>query len=151
MREFLKQVADQFDISPSGTHVAAVAYSTKPAVVFKFNTLQGAQLNVDEVNKRLDKMPHQRGLTFIDRALVLANNEVFTKAGGMRDDIPKVRTDYWLPFLATTTSKMLCLPLKPRRSASLLSQSRTDTTDRVWLSSVSLVEFHNLLSNPKYI
>ena len=90
MREFLKEVADEFDISPSGTHVAALAYSTKAQVVFKFNTLQGARLNVDEVSRLLDRMPHQRGFTFIDKALIKANNEIFTKAGGMRDDKPKV-------------------------------------------------------------
>ena len=90
MRAFLKEVADEFDISPFGTRIAAVAYSTKPKVVFKFNTLKGAQLNVDEVNKKLDNMPHQRGLTYIDRAMIAANNEVFTKAAGMRDDVPKV-------------------------------------------------------------
>ena len=94
MKDFLKEVADEFDISPSGTHVAALAYSTRAQVVFKFNTLQGARLNVDEVSRLLDRMPHQRGFTFIDKALIKANDEVFTKAGGMRDDKPKVGTLY---------------------------------------------------------
>ena len=48
------------------------------------------RLNVDEVSRLLDRMPHQRGFTFIDKALIKANNEIFTKAGGMRDDKPKV-------------------------------------------------------------
>ena len=90
MREFLKEVVDEFDISPSGTHVAAVAYSTNPQVVFKFNTLQGARLNVGEVNKKLDRMPHQRGFTYIDRALRLADEQVFNVKDGMRRDVTKV-------------------------------------------------------------
>ena len=57
MKAFLKQLADEFDISPSGTHVAVVAYSTNPQVVFKFNTLQGSQLNTVEVKKLLDSIP----------------------------------------------------------------------------------------------
>ena len=90
MKAFLKQLADQFDISPSGTHMAAVAYSTKPQVVFKFNTLQGSQLNTIEVKKLLDGIPHQRGLTYIDRALLFADGEIFTVANGMRPQVTKV-------------------------------------------------------------
>ena len=99
MREFLKEVVDEFDISPSGTHVAAVAYSTNPQVVFKFNTLQGARLNVDEVNKKLDRMPHQRGFTYIDRALRLADEQVFNGKDGMRPDVTKVYSFHCVCFI----------------------------------------------------
>ena len=99
MRKFLKEVVDEFDISPSGTHVAAVAYSTNPQVVFKFNTLQGAQLNVDEVNKKLDRMPHQRGFTYIDRALRLADEQVFNVKDGMRRDVTKVYSFHCFCFI----------------------------------------------------
>ena len=91
MKDFLKQLADEFDISPSGTHVAAVAYSTNPKVVFKFNTLQGSQLNADEVKKLLDSIPHQRGLTYIDRALLFADSVIFTVDNGMRPQVTKVK------------------------------------------------------------
>ena len=97
MKDFLKQLADEFDISPSGTHVAAVAYSTNPKVVFKFNTLQGSQLNADEVKKLLDRIPHQRGLTYIDRALLFADGEIFTVQNGMRPQVTKV-TLYTMPL-----------------------------------------------------
>ena len=97
MKDFLKQLADEFDISPSGTHVATVAYSTNPKVVFKFNTLQGSQLNADEVKKLLDRIPHQRGLTYIDRALLFADGEIFTVQNGMRPQVTKV-TLYTMPL-----------------------------------------------------
>ena len=90
MKAFLKQLTDEFDISPSGTHVAVVAYSTNPRVVFKFNTLQGSQLNTDKVKKLLDSIPHQRGLTYIDRALLFADGEIFTVQNGMRPQVTKV-------------------------------------------------------------
>ena len=93
MKAFLKQLADEFDISPSGTHVAVVAYSTNPQVVFKFNTLQGSQLNTVEVKKLLDSIPHQRGLTYIDRALLFADGEIFTVENGMRPQVTKVIID----------------------------------------------------------
>lgn len=91
MKNFVKQVVEKFEVSSAGTHVAGVVYSTLASVVLKFNTLQGAELNVDEVNKKFDEMKHSRGFTFIDKALLLADREVFTKDEGMRADKPKVR------------------------------------------------------------
>ena len=91
MKAFLKKLPDEFKVSPSGTQVATIAYSSKAQVVFKFNTLQGSRLNADEVKKLLDKIPHLRGLTYIDKAVQLADKEVFVVESGMRRDVTKVQ------------------------------------------------------------
>ena len=90
MKSFLKSLVNSFDVSQSGSHVAIITYSSKPKVTLKFNDLQGSELNVAAVNEKIDRMPHMRGLTFIDKALVLAERKVFTVANGMREDKPKV-------------------------------------------------------------
>ena len=81
---------DEFDISESGTHVALVEYSTEASVQLKFNDFSGAFLNAANVKRRIDRIPHNRGLTYIDKALSLANREVFTAEGGMRQNVTKV-------------------------------------------------------------
>ena len=90
MKDFVKLISHEFDISPTGTHVAAVAYSTRAKTIFKFNTLQGPELNEENVGKLIDSMPHQFGLTFIDRGLKQAARDVFNEREGMRLDVPKV-------------------------------------------------------------
>lgn len=81
---------DEFDISESGTHVALVEYSTEASVQLKFNDFSGAFLNAANVKRRIDQIPHNRGLTYIDKALRLTNREVFTAEGGMRQNVTKV-------------------------------------------------------------
>ena len=39
-------------------------------------------------------MPHLRGLTFIDKALKLANEEIFSAKGGMRPEVKRVRINF---------------------------------------------------------
>lgn len=88
--EFLRDVIVAFDISPSGSHIASVSYSSYPVVDFRFNTLTGDKLNPAELNKIVDRIKHQRGYTYIDRALLLADKEIFSERGGMRQAVRKV-------------------------------------------------------------
>ena len=83
-------MVDSFDVSEAGTHVALIEYSTEASIQLKFNDFSGAQLNAVNVKRRVQKMPHKRGFTYIDKALTLANTEIFTKEAGMRDDAVKV-------------------------------------------------------------
>lgn len=93
-KRFLKRIVSKLDIGPTTTHVAAISYSTNPETVMRFNTLQGSNLNVAEVNKILDGLQWQRGFTFIDKALERAAQGLFTTARGMRSNVPKVTV--WL-------------------------------------------------------
>ena len=88
--EFLKDSIVAFDVSPSGSHVASISYSSYAVVNFRFNTLKGERLNANELSKFADKMKHQRGYTYIDRALLLADKEIFSQRGGMRQAVRKV-------------------------------------------------------------
>lgn len=90
MIAFIKDAIDAFDVSPKGTHIASVSYSTKAVVDYRFNTLIGDKLNGPGLHKFVDKIRHQRGFTYIDRALVLANEEIFSDKGGMRQAVRKV-------------------------------------------------------------
>lgn len=88
---FIKQVTDNFRISEDGVHVAILTYSSNTDLLLKFNTLSGNDLNSENINKYVDKMQWTRGYTFIDKALDLANSQIFDKSAGMRDNVPKVR------------------------------------------------------------
>lgn len=72
--------------------MAVISYSSRAHVDFRFNTFSGNDLNHDEIHNAIDGIRHQRGYTYIDKALKLANTDVFTTAAGMRDGVRKVRS-----------------------------------------------------------
>ena len=88
---FIRSLVDSFEVSEDHTHVAIIGYSTRASVQLNFNDLPGRKLTKNKVFDIVKKIPHTRGYTYIDRALRLANDEVFTLKGGMRDDVRKVR------------------------------------------------------------
>ena len=90
--DFLKKIINEFNVGPDGTHVAVVAYSTNAKVEFAFNAVSGEQITAEEYGKRIDRIRFQRGYTYIDKALKLANEQVFVTSAGMRPDVPKVYT-----------------------------------------------------------
>ena len=86
MKRFLKALVSKLDVSGPATHVAAVAYSTNPEVVMRFKNFQGT----DQVNRVFDEMHWQRGFTYTDKALLLADRDLFKTSNGMRSNVPKV-------------------------------------------------------------
>ena len=90
MLDFLKNIINAFNVGPSGTHIAVVAYSTNAVLEFTFNTLSGAQITAEEYGKRIDAIRFQRGFTFIDKALIMADEQVFTTSAGMRPRVSQV-------------------------------------------------------------
>ena len=86
MKRFLKAIVSKLDVSDSATHVAAVSYSTSPTVEMRFWNNQGT----DEVNRVFDRMVWKRRFTYTDKALVLADRDLFQTANGMRPNAPKV-------------------------------------------------------------
>lgn len=89
-KRFIKSIIIGFEVSEDHTHIAIIEYSTKASVQLKFNDFTGRALNRYNVKGRVNRIPHRRGKTFIDRALRLANEEVFTEKAGMRDWVKKV-------------------------------------------------------------
>ena len=90
--DFLKKIINEFNVGPDGTHVAVVAYSTNAQLEFAFNAVSGEQITAEEYGKRIDRIRFQRGYTYIDKALKMANEQVFVTSAGMRPDVPKVYT-----------------------------------------------------------
>ena len=102
MKRFLKALVSRLDVSPSAAHIAAIAYSNSPVVVMRFNGVQDTNL----INQLLDAMSYQRGFTYTDKALLLADSDIFQSSRGMRSNVPKVG------FLSEWESnvKICCLP-----------------------------------------
>lgn len=86
MKRFLKALVSKLDVSPSATHLAVISYSTNPKVELRFNGFQ----DTDEVNRKFDDMLWQRGFTYTDKALQLADRDLFQTSNGMRSNVPKV-------------------------------------------------------------
>lgn len=85
-KRFLKALVSKLDVSPGRSHVAAVAYSTDPIVIMRFKDVR----DTDGVNRVLDGMRWQRGLTYTDKALQLADRDILQTSNGMRPNIAKV-------------------------------------------------------------
>ncbi|XP_048583307.1 uncharacterized protein LOC5512020 isoform X1 [Nematostella vectensis] len=90
VQKFAKSIVDIYDISEQGTHFAIIAYSTSAVVEIAFNKYTGVERNAVNIKRDIDEFKLQRGLTFIDKALALADSKVFTVEGGMRTDRKKV-------------------------------------------------------------
>lgn len=88
--DFMQDLLDGFDISEEGTHIAIVEYSTKASVQMKFNDFSGAKLHAANIKRKIRRIPHTRGFTYIDKALRLANDNVFSEEFGMRPNVTKV-------------------------------------------------------------
>ena len=73
-----------------GTHFAFLEYSTESKVYLRFNDFAGAQLNGVNVKRKVEEILQSKGKTFIDKALILANQEIFTVESGMRTGVKKV-------------------------------------------------------------
>ena len=84
MKTFVANLAEQFQISPSGSRAAVVLYSTRATVSFKF----GAYTNPETFRKAVMALKHERGFTRIDLALINAYYFVFR--GNTRFLVPKL-------------------------------------------------------------
>ena len=121
-KRFIKSIITGFEVSEDHTHIAIIEYSTKASVQLKFNDFTGRALNRNNVKGRVNRIPHRRGKTFIDRALRLANEEVFTEKAGMRDWVKKV-IFYWLQDLDGQNSLNFIRFLRVVITPSVTSQS----------------------------
>ncbi|XP_068678399.1 adhesion G protein-coupled receptor L4-like [Montipora foliosa] len=90
MLEFLKRMVEALNVGPNKTHIAVIAFSSKAVLEFPFNKLKGSDVTAQEYGKLIDRIRFQRGLTFIDKALLLAESDVFTTAAGMRPELPQI-------------------------------------------------------------
>ena len=85
---YVRGFVDKLGISPDSraTHVSMIGYSSSPSVVFNFKAPQ----NVPYVRRRLSGVTQQRGYRRPDKALELAQSDLFTVAGGARPGAKRV-------------------------------------------------------------
>lgn len=88
---FVQALVSFFNVSPSGGRIALISFSSDAKVDLKFNTLSGSGLNSVQVNRLVGNLQCRIGLRRIDKALDLAEKEVFSPDGGVRD-VSKVMT-----------------------------------------------------------
>ena len=86
----MSSIVKKFDVWEKGTHFGIIEYSTEAKLHLKFNTKTGIDNNQVNVLRSVANLEQTKGETFIDKALHLATNQLFTKEGGMRDS-PSVR------------------------------------------------------------
>lgn len=86
IKKFTETLVQSFDVSDQGTHVAALMFSNVPEVLIRFNDFAGSVNNAESVSRRIRSFGRSGtgGQTFINKALDLANNDIFTEANGMR-------------------------------------------------------------------
>jgi len=123
LKNVLRKAIDQFDISETGTHVALIEYSTEASVQLKFNDLSGALINAPNVKRKIQAIPHSRGFTYINKALNLADKELFTEANGMRKDVFKVRLIFCQRYIFV---------IYLTQSNSVKEDLRDETSARFW-------------------
>ena len=83
VKSFVKHLARSFRISPTGSRAAVVLYSNSASVKAHF----GKYTTIEEFNDMVERLPHERGFTYIDKALELAASQLFPRA---RKDVPRI-------------------------------------------------------------
>lgn len=89
MKNFVSETIAEVLKESSDNRFATVVYSSDADVVFDFKKL-GAGATHADYDKLIQGMKHYKGYTYIDKAILLGNTDVFTSAGGMRADVAKV-------------------------------------------------------------
>lgn len=88
LKNFINSIVEFLQVGPTLTHIGVIEYSSSASLRLKFDDTY----NKEEIQKRVDLIPHTRGLTRIDLALRVASEQLFTPAGGMRPNSRKVKT-----------------------------------------------------------
>ena len=89
LKGFVRQLCEGLNVGPDATHAAFILFAKDATVL---NTFADSQYYSNAaVNELLLKIDNDlEGATFIDRALIAANNTLFTDAGGDRPGYPNV-------------------------------------------------------------
>lgn len=88
VQNFVKGVANAFNISYPGTHVGVLSYSSQATMEMKFNRYYYHSDVLNAIDNIFPEAKSDQG-TRLDDALEIANYELFTPAGGSRDQVTK--------------------------------------------------------------
>ena len=88
LRKSLDRLVDMFNISSKGTHMGMILFGWRAELQFNFSNTKFHDPAI--VKKEISNLTKVIGGSRADRALIMANNELFTAAGGDRPDKPNV-------------------------------------------------------------
>ena len=89
LKGFLLQLSDAMPIGPDDAHVGYILFAKNPTLLNTFADTE--YYNSENVHNLITSIPDNLGgLTFIDRALIKANDSLFTTTGGDRPEVPNV-------------------------------------------------------------
>ena len=86
--EILSDLVGHLSVSPQGTHVGAIVYSS--TATLQFNLAKSEYHTLSKLQEAIKAIPHPGGGTRTDLAIELAANEIFSPAGGDRADAENV-------------------------------------------------------------
>lgn len=81
-KEFVKDLTNVFEISPTAARVSTIIYSDDPKLIFDFDTYNDKQ----SINTAIDNLEYLGNRTRIDKALALAM-EIFSNS---RPSVPRI-------------------------------------------------------------
>lgn len=73
-----------FNVGPNGSNVGIITYDTDANVAMDFSTLQGNNFSPDTVQGLVNDVKPGGKHRFIDKALTVANERLFTQETGTR-------------------------------------------------------------------
>ena len=89
MKEFLVRLASEFEVSEEGSHVALITYHREATVLNTF--AKASSYNKQDLLDLIHGIPMKLSSpTRTDRALMAAEEHLFTAAGGDRPEAPNV-------------------------------------------------------------
>ena len=89
LKGFLLQLSDAMPIGPDDAHVGYILFAKKPTLLNTFADTE--YYNSENVHNLISSITNDLGgLTYIDRALITANDSLFTPTGGDRLEVPNV-------------------------------------------------------------
>ena len=89
--EFLADLVRKFNPAPDGDHFGLITFDKVARLVFNFSDSE--YYNLDSLEKKIESEPTEKAKgygTRTDLALIMARDELFTQAGGDRQNNPNV-------------------------------------------------------------
>ncbi|XP_068700145.1 uncharacterized protein [Montipora foliosa] len=111
VQNFVKGIANAYNISYQGTHVGVLSYSSQATMEMKFNRYFYASDVLNAIDNIYPEAESYKG-TRMDDALEIANYELFTPTGGSREQIAKVMIVLVSDPVADAKSRVILRRLK---------------------------------------
>ena len=115
-KQFIISLVHKLQISSHGTRIGIIPYHSDAQVAVKFADV--AHQSPDAMTRLIKGIPYTSGMTRTDKAIEMADSQLFSNAGGLRSDKPNVlivMTDGKTNSGSRPYSAVL-VPLKVRRA-----------------------------------